>query len=292
MPEGPEVKIITETLNTLLANNRLCEFRIMENSRYYCKSPNGYIEFTESLSRTGVTISSIRCKGKFIWWEFSNGWMIWQTLGLNGGWYHTDKQFTGLTLIFYNKQSKPNPVTFLYYNDQCRFGTLKFIKPPNAPQELQLKLQSLGPDMLNNITLVFDTFRCIMRKATVAKKLISDAIVEQRIISGIGNYLRSEILYHAGINPHRLVSSLSDIELKTLYDAIQLKLHDSYMAGGASIQNYSDIHDTHNTHNTHDTHVFEMAVYGKQHDSDGNTIITEKIGKDTQTIYWVAEKQK
>jgi DNA-formamidopyrimidine glycosylase len=202
---------------------------------------------------------------------------------MSGGWYHVKKQFAGIELSY--KANGNSAVKQLYYNDQRHFGTLKFIEPQTAQQELRWKLQTLGPDMLSDTTLDFDKFRGIMRKATVAKKIVSNAIVEQSIISGVGNYLRSEALYQAGINPHRLVSSLSDAELDGLFRAIRQKIRDSYRTGGASIQHYSDIN------NTPGTFEFEMAVYGKKKDPDGNPVLAEKIGKDTQTTYWVAEKQ-
>ena len=284
MPEGPEVKTITEGLNTLLASNILTDFKITPKSRYHTKAPDGYNGFIQSIADSPVKVTAVRCKGKFIWWEFSNGWILWQTLGMSGGWYHIKKPFAGIELSY--KANVDSAVNSLYYNDQRHFGTLKFIDPQTAQQELRWKLQSLGPDMLSDTTLDFDKFRLIMRKATVAKKIVSNAIVEQSIISGVGNYLRSEALYQAGINPHRLVSSLSDDELSGLFIAIRQKIRDSYRTGGASIQHYSDIN------NTPGTFEFEMVVYGKKKDPDGNPVLAEKIGKDTQTTYWVAEKQK
>lgn len=284
MPEGPEVKTITEGLNTLLANNRLMDFKITPKSRYHTKAPDGYNNFVQSIADGTVKISAIQCKGKFIWWEFSNGWILWQTLGMSGGWYHIKKAYAGIELAYKLPNTDTNKT--LYYNDQRHFGTLKFIEPQMAQQELRWKLQTLGPDMLSDSTLDFAKFRGIMRKVTVGKKIVSNAIVEQGIISGVGNYLRSEALYHAGINPHRLVGSLSDAELEELFTAIRQKIRDSYRTGGASIQHYSDIN------NTPGTFEFEMAVYGKKKDPEGNTVLAEKIGKDTQTTYWVVEKQK
>ncbi len=269
----------------MLANNILTELKITANSRYHTKHPIGYNEFVQSIVGGNIVkVSSIQCKGKFIWWEFSNGWILWQTLGMSGGWYHTRKTYSGIELAY--KVANTDAHKTLYYNDQRHFGTLKFIEPQAAQQELRLKLSTLGPDMLSDTGLDFAKFRLIMHKATIGKKVVSNAIVEQSIISGVGNYLRSEALYHAGINPHRLVSSLSDSELEGLFIAIRQKILDSYRSGGAGIQHYSDIN------NTPGTYEFKMAVYGKKKDPEGNTVQAEKIGKDTQTTYWVAGKQK
>lgn len=283
MPEGPEVKTITEGLNTLLTGNILTEFVITPKSRYHTKAPDGYNSFLQSMSGgTVVKVVSVQCKGKFIWWTFSNGWLLWQTLGMSGGWYHVKKPYVGIELSY---QSSLGDIKTLYYNDQRHFGTLKFFEPQTAQQELRWKLQSLGPDMLSDTALDFVKFKLIMRKVTIGKKIISNAIVDQSIISGVGNYLRSEALYKAGINPHRLISSLSDTELEALFNAIRNTIRDSYKTGGASIRHYSDIN------NTPGTFEFSMAVYGKTKDPEGYTVLAEKIGKDTQTTYWVAEKQ-
>lgn len=287
MPEGPEIKTIALGLNKILAGNTIVGMNITSGSRYKNKAPDGYKDFIHSLVSGNVSVTSVNAKGKFIWWEFSNGWMLWQTLGMSGGWYHIKKPYTGLELTYKSaKQSATAEPKQLYYNDQRHFGTLKYIEPKVAMQELRWKLQSLGPDMLSDTTIDADKFVLIMKKPTVSKKILSNAIVDQTIISGVGNYLRSEALYHAGLNPHRLVSSLNDTELERLFHAIKLKITDSYRAGGASIQHYSDVN------NTPGTFEFEMKVYGKKKDPDGHTVLAEKIGRDTQTTYWVPEKQK
>lgn len=279
MPEGPEVTIITEGLHAHLAKQRIHAFEFTEKGRYHTKAPDGWPAFTESLAQGHVTVKEVRNKGKFIWWVFSNGWLCWQTLGMSGGWYKTAKPATGAVVIYGRDRTR------LYYNDQRHFGTFKFIPPESAKQELAKKLSNLGPDMLNDTTLTSIDFKKRLQHSALAHRVLAHVLVDQAVVSGIGNYLRAEILYQARLNPHRQLGSLSDADLSTLYTATRSCIAAAYKAGGTSIRHYTDIE------NTPGTYGFEMKVYGRKQDPEGHTVVAERIGRDTQTMYWVPSVQ-
>lgn len=283
MPEGPEVTIITEGLNKLLYNCIIQSFKIEPKSRYYNKLPNGYNEFNKNIQSSNITVKLIANKGKFIYWKFSNGCILFQTLGMSGGWFHQKNNNTCIILTYIKNNKSYN----LYYDDQRRFGTLKFFNDNTiAINELNKKLKSIGPDLLNDNTFNKHDFIKLIRNPKLEHKNITYVITNQKIISGIGNYLKCESLYLAKINPHKLIKDISDNELIKLFDAMKAKIISSYNVGGASIKNYSDIN------NKKGEFKYKMEIYGRKIDDLGNKIITEKIGNDTQNTYWVPNLQK
>ena len=80
MPEGPEVKLISENLNNKIKGCVLNEINII-GGRYKRKKPEGYNEFIKTLP---VEINYVKNKGKFVYIKFKNGWYMWCTFGLTG----------------------------------------------------------------------------------------------------------------------------------------------------------------------------------------------------------------
>lgn len=285
MPEGPEVLVIQEGLTNLLTGKVITAIEFNSKSRYNSKTPDGYVKFSSDLSQiANLKVTGVYSKGKFIWWVFSNGWHMWQTLGLSGGWFHHKKANSGMELQYVDeKDGKPQT---LYYDDQRRFGTLKFIQPADAKFETDAKLKTLGPNILGVAgEFTLDIFKARMSKSTLCLKHVGSVIADQKVLSGVGNYLRAEALYRAKINPFRLVNTLTPTELSALYHAITWTAHESYKAGGASIQHYSDIDDVKGRYE------YQMQVYGRKKTPDGLEVKAEKLIGDTQTIYYCPKLQ-
>lgn len=281
MPEGPEVTIIAEGLNKLLSGCYLLGFEYNNKSRYSKKAPDGYIDFQQSLVDGMVKIIEVRNRGKFIYWVFNNGFYLMQTLGLSGGWFHEEKRNSGCNLIFKSKETYE--ISTIYYDDQRRFGTMKFT---NDRKVLENKLTQIGPDILNDHDFDVADWLAIFHKPRNQNKLLIKLITDQKIISGIGNYLRAEILYEAKLSPHRIIHTLSDKELSKLYKAAKYCITEAYKQGGTSIRHYSDINDVEGTYG------LELKVYRKKKDPQGKSIKPEKIAGDSQTMYWVPGVQK
>ncbi|HSY65794.1 MAG TPA: bifunctional DNA-formamidopyrimidine glycosylase/DNA-(apurinic or apyrimidinic site) lyase [Terriglobales bacterium] len=72
------------------------------------------------------------------------------------------------------------------------------------------------------------------------KTPIKSALLNQKLLSGVGNIYADESLFRAGIRPRRRASSLTRKELSRLYAAIQEVLKEAILAGGSSISNYVD----------------------------------------------------
>jgi len=124
-----------------------------------------------------------------------------------------------------------NNNSFLYYNDIRQFGWIKIV-PTNDVSSLPF-FKDLGPEPLSNLTI--DQFSSIVK---AVKSPIKPLLMDQKKIAGIGNIYANEALYLAKIHPKRQPSSLSDPEIKTLFDAIENVLKKALETGGSSEWQY------------------------------------------------------
>lgn len=281
MPEGPEVTIIANGLNKLLSGNIILGFEYNDKSRYSKKHPDGFKDFQSSSRNNNIIkVNKIENKGKFIYWTFNNGYFLMQTLGLSGGWYQEEKRSSGCQLFY--KEHKTGEIKTLYYDDQRRFGTMKYTDDYKV---LEKKLSEIGPDLLNDDEFDLADWLNIFHSKRNQNKILVKVITDQKIISGIGNYLKAEILYDAKLSPHRIVKTISDKELSTLFTSTKKCINNAYKHGGTSLRHYSDID------NVKGTYGMQLKVYRNKKDPHGNIVKAEKIGKDSQTTYWVPNVQ-
>lgn len=276
MPEGPEVTVIANGLQHLLTNQCLHCINFDHNkARYINKKPIGYPEFEKQLP---LKIIDVKSKGKFIYFVLQDDWYIYNTLGMSGGWYHKQKNNPTCYIEYGNKNRK------LWFDDQRHFATFKFVK---GKSELEKKLKTIGDDLLNDSINEAD-FINKYRKHN--KKVIDIVLNNQKVFSGIGNYLKAEILYMAKISPHTKVVDIPDSKLKELLACSIDRIKASYKLGGTSVENYSDL-------NNYDGKFQKyFKVYKQKKDPDGNTVISERISKPndpkSQKTYWVPAVQK
>ena len=266
MPEGPECRRVYEGLRNYTINRKLTKVEIL-GGRFIKTPPVGLDALELPLEVVGGGV-----KGKFIWLELEGAMSIWITLGMSGFWSIYQKPHAHIKLVFDDGLE-------LFFIDQRRFGTLKFA----SKVDLDAKLKTLGVDALNDTSAtVYDTIRAFER---VPNKTIVEALMDQRLFAGIGNYIKCEMLYRTKISPHRLVKDLTDNEIQLLWDYSKLISRSSYAQGGASIRNYQQV-----TGETGDF-VFEFEVYAQVQDPQGNTVIREKTA-DGRTTHWVPSLQQ
>tara|TARA_B100000787_G_C16185027_1_gene294135 strand:- start:83 stop:895 length:813 start_codon:yes stop_codon:yes gene_type:complete len=269
MPEGPEVKSMVIQLNKFLTGKTLYQI-VLHSGRYTKKNPYNFQKILENLP---LKILEVRNKGKFIWFKFENNWTMWNTLGMTGGWNLENGKHTRLELIIDNKKS-------IWFNDIRNFGTVKFC---DNETDLEDKLKKLGPDILED-EFTLEVFNSIMGKKRIQSKTIPEIFMNQSYLSGIGNYLKSEILYQSKISPFRQLTTLTNIDLETLFINIKKISNNSLISGGATIRNYSNIDSVEGSYS------FKFQVYQLKKDHLGNNVIKIET-KDKRTTHWVPEIQ-
>jgi formamidopyrimidine-DNA glycosylase len=273
-PEGPEVRKMAEMLNNYLPGYYITHIDIKSgkyNSLYDINLP--------------IIIDRISVKGKKIIFILTgnhndnnyNYIYLVSGLGMTGVWEWKQTPHTRVII----KLSKYNPITKqfdpsgkVYYNDSRNFGNINIYK---SDQSLIDSFKGkVGKDMLNE-NVPYNEWRDRAKKVRMD---VCKFLSEQKYFSGVGNIYRSEIAYRARINPTRLMKSLSDNEMKRLYDSILYVLRDAYEGKGYA--GYK-IYENSGTYNP--------SVYKKPTDPMGNKVETVKCS-DKRTLYWVPSVQK
>lgn len=275
MPEGPEVKRIVERLNKGLAGKKLRAFNF-ENQSYCDKQVRDQIsDLRQKLETEEMTIDSVNCKGKFIWFSLNDGeWEIWHTLGMSGTWRSYNPKKNVMVSLVTGEDKK------WYYKDSRRFGTFKIFHRDNST--LEKKLTTLGPDMLS-APPTFEEFEKRMRKKDHWN--VTKALMDQKVVSGIGNYIKAEVLYGAGISPWREVHTLSQSELKKVYEQTLWVINASYDCRGASIRDYVM------PDGSKGDYKFKFKVYSQRVSPDGYQVICDKT-PDKRTTWWCPDFQR
>lgn len=270
MPEGPECRIIVEGLRKNIVGHTLTKIDIIAG-RYLKKSkPAGW---EQALDLLPARIDAVNVKGKFIFWTLTSGditFYMWNTLGMSGVWFKTNGRDARICFVTSNGD--------FFFTDQRNFGTLKFVF---SERQTLLKLQSLGIDMLNDDPSIED-FKKLLKLRRNKNKTLPEFLMNQANCAGVGNYIKSELLYRAKLSPHRNLENLNDNEVQALFEQIKYVMRASYAAHGASMTNYRDINEC----GGH----FEKIVYKKQTDPQGNYVISEET-KDHRTTHWVPNVQ-
>ena len=108
--------------------------------------------------------------------------------------------------------------------------------------------------------------------------------MDQSIISGCGNYIKSESLYRSGISPHNNIEDIDKNRMNKLFIEMKKVMQESYESQGATISTYYDIDDKKGKYK------FRFLVYGRDRDDYNNKIIRDKT-PDGRTSHWVKNKQ-
>jgi formamidopyrimidine-DNA glycosylase len=315
MPEVIEIKKYADFLKKHLKNKNIEEFNI-KKGRYKKHGPfNLYDTLRENIP---IKVIDIKTKGKFLYIILDKNFYIFSTLGLTGGWvfYKNSNNSINLTLnnkilLKENRFKFPKMIDYIqnnklkqykkialnnlnieikinngsiYYYDSLSFGTMKII---NTKEELDSKLKTIGPDIMDLETTYY-IFKEQLMKKIYQEKVIGIVLMNQKIISGIGNYLRSDILWLSKISPYRKVKDLSEDELKLLYKNTRLLTWGDY--------NYKEalklkiITKKDKLPKDYERNFF---VYKMDYDIYGNKIIKEPLytGKEKRFIYWIPSIQ-
>ena len=275
MPEGPEVTIVAEGLDEILQGKYITNFEVTDNGRYRNKAPDNSVPFGDSLP---LLVEKVENKGKLIYFTFSSKkdkfYMI-NTLGMSGVWKKRREKHTCFILEYISSLEDKERREKIYFVDQRHFGTIKFL---TSEEDLEKKLREIGPDMLNDPKMNYKLFK--ERLLKYKHWNIVKVLMCQKIISGIGNYLKSESLYHARLSPFLKVEDLSEQQFYNLYQSIRLKIVSSYNQGGVSVKNFVDVDDKKGQYH------FTFQVYCEKYDKKGNKV--EKVVlDDKRSTYYV-----
>ena len=268
MPEGAECKLAAEALARVLTDRTIERVEIL-SGRYAKKPFDGHADLVTELPKRVIGAG---CHGKFIYILLDGGdSSLWSTLGMTGHWSGRASNHARMRLCL-------DDGTDVYYNDTRNFGTLKWSR---GRRMLAQKLKSLGPDMLSG-DVTHERFQSAMLRKP--KWTLTQALMDQGVIAGVGNYVKADSLWMSRLSPHRKVDSLSLEEFELLNDSIKRVLKDSYESQGATIKSYKGFN------NESGGYGDKFLCYGKEVDEDGEEVIREET-LDGRTTWWVPTRQ-
>jgi formamidopyrimidine-DNA glycosylase len=259
-----------------------------------------------------LRVAGVASKGKLLYITLNSAktqknYYLLATLGLTGGWVAVNhqKKYIFPRLFAYVPRELRDPyrdislkhlniefslsggqIPKLYFFDMLSFGTMSFIPDDGT---LERKLRTIGPDIMDLREMNFDLFSKRLRMPANLSKPVGVVLMNQRVISGIGNYLRADILWLARISPHRKIRSLSSRELRGIYRAARLLTWGEYNYSRAlklGIINKSDKLPHH--------YRRMFFVYQEERDIKGRAVVKEELyeGSQKRFIYWVPGWQK
>ena len=227
MPELPEVETVMRGLARVLEGRRLVAASIAR--------PDMRWPFPPGLAArlTGARVLGFRRRAKYMLMRLDGGDSVLIHLGMSG------------RMVARRAEDRPNqPVAHEHFAMQTEDGThVGFVDPrrfgsvdlmPTAAEDSHRLLAGLGPEPLEA------AFTAEVLTAALAGKHtpIKAALLDQKVVAGLGNIYVSEALYRSGISPWREAFSVAGKRCLKLVPAIKAVLEESIAAGGSSLRDY------------------------------------------------------
>lgn len=280
MPERAEIMIMSNQLNDKLKDSFIESVIFFQRSKYYnsdlysSMSINGNKTDKYKQYNIDCKVYSVQSYGKKIIFILRNlqgqELRIISTCAMTGSWKWKPSNLTCIALITDKETAYFEEIDELSYFSVCLYPSLEYNKI----------FDKLGPDCISD-SFTFDLFQSSILSEKYKNKEICELLIDQSFIAGIGNYLRSEILFRSKINPYRIPISLSLNQLHCIFYFIKYLVIESYNKGGLTIRDYTDTYSN--------PGVFETLCYSKR-EYQGNQIITE-ISKNGQKIHYCPNLQ-
>ena len=250
MPELPEVETVRRGLQPVMEGARIVK---MEVRRKDLRFPFQR-DFVARL--TGQTVTGLGRRAKYLMADLGSGDVLLMHLGMSGSFRvlkDEDQQTPGK---FHHPRAEDRAhdhVVFqmssgasVVFNDPRRFGYMKIIARQALDEEPLLR--GLGPEPLGN---EFDA--AMLARACANKKTsLKAALLDQRVVAGLGNIYVCEALFRSHLSPRRLAATLATKagqrkgvagseptdQAKRLVSAIHTVLNQAIKAGGSSLRDH------------------------------------------------------
>jgi formamidopyrimidine-DNA glycosylase len=242
MPELPEVETVRLGLQPVMEGFRIVSaVANRENLRFPLQK-----DFAARL--TGQTVTSLGRRAKYLLADLSSGDVLLMHLGMSGSFRVVSDAGPKTPGAFHHPRGEDRThdhVVFemssgaaVIFNDPRRFGYMKIL--PRAELETDPFLQGLGPEPLGN---AFDA--AMLATACAGKKTsLKAALLDQRVVAGLGNIYVCEALFRAHLSPKRPAATLATRSgapherAMRLVDAIRGVLMQAIKAGGSSLRDH------------------------------------------------------
>lgn len=195
MPELPEVESVRRRLAPAMARKRF--------ERVLLRRPDLRTPFPRRFAEriTGSTALAVQRRAKYLLVPLSSGETLVMHLGMSG-WFDVDRGEAELDrhdhVVFYMSSG-----AVARFNDTRRFGFMDLVSSAELPAYPPLR--ALGPEPLSS---EFDG-AALARACRGKKTSLKAALLDQRVVAGLGNIYAVEALHLAGLSPHRKASTIA-----------------------------------------------------------------------------------
>ena len=225
MPELPEVETVVRGLRPRLEGHVLAR---VQQRRDDLRFPLP-VDFAKRL--TGRKVRAVGRRAKYILVYLDGDEVLLAHLGMSGRMVLVKQPDETLDphdhLIFHTEEGAE-----LRYNDARRFGMMDLV--PEAELDRHKLLRDLGPEPLSNDFNGPELAARLKGKRTPIKA----ALLDQRVVAGLGNIYVCEALYFAGLSPRRLAHTVQGNRAERLALAVRDVLTRAVAAGGSSLRDY------------------------------------------------------
>lgn len=266
MPEGPEIRLAADKIAKVLVGKPLESvfFGLPDLAGWEPELVSSYV-------------ISIETRGKALLTHFANGLSVYSHNQLYGRWYVVKKDSTPTTRRSLRMALHTASHSALLYSasDISVWETSRLLEHPF--------LAKIGPDILSD-DLTWKQVAGILLSAKFRNRGVGAFYLDQSFLAGIGNYLRSEILFFAGVNPWAKPSELDVKQLNRLAKSTLEISRRSYKTKG-STNSASRVERLKKQNMTRGQ--YRHAVFGRESNSCydcGNDIIKQQVA--SRRLYW------
>ena len=301
MPELPEVETVRRGLQPVMEG---CRIEKMEVRRKDLRFPFQR-DFASRL--TGQTVSGLGRRAKYLLADLSSGDVLLMHLGMSGSFrvikeaeqetpgkfHHARSEDRAHDHVVFHMSSGASVV----FNDPRRFGYMKIIARRVLDQEPLLR--ELGPEPLGN---EFDA-AMLARSCANKKTSLKAALLDQRVVAGLGNIYVCEALFRAHLSPRRLAATLAmkarqrngvtagapTDHARRLVAAIYAVLNQAIKAGGSSLRDHRQTSGELG-YFQHSFQVYDRE--GEKCQTAGCSGIVKRFTQNGRSTFWCPKCQK
>lgn len=262
MPELPEVETIKETLKLLVQGKTIEKVDVFWAN--IIKQPDDTEMFKNLLE--GQTFQSLDRKGKFLLF-YLDDYVLVSHLRMEGKYrlHDPEEEVEKHTHVIFHLDGGET----LRYKDVRKFGTMHLF--PKGNEHTEAPLVALGPEPFDEAF----TMEYLYQKLKTSTRVIKTALLDQTLVTGLGNIYVDETLFRAGVHPLRKCNKITKKQAEAIRLAAIETLEEAIQAGGTTIRSY--------VNSQGDMGMFQqkLFVYGQnkkpcQH--CGEEIIKMKVG--------------
>jgi endonuclease-8 len=274
MPEGDTIFRSARALHRALAGQKVVAFE----SVY---APLASVDDNSPLA--GRTIERVEARGKWLLIYFSDDLILLTHMLMHGTWhiYRRGERW----------QRPRGQMRVVITTDD--FEAVAFEVPvaqfhTSRSLERHTALPKLGPDLLKP---AFAQDEAISGLRSRPEEEVANVLLNQQVMSGIGNIFKSEICFACGVHPFRLVATLTEKEIQCLVDTARKQLSANGLE--ASTDGPVTYSGARRTRRTSDAGA-RLWVYGRQGRPCrrcGTAIVMRKQGPGARSTYWCPECQ-